>query len=198
VQVKNEENVMTGNSTLVHVGQWADREQITSGQADSFYERHQHQAMIATIALFSDPSLDAQAGGLAAYADAEMSMAAVADLVSCQLVAGDHGDLTPTQRAELISDHIEGTRVALRLAEAATAKQAGTRRVPSRWLELEAVAGAVLDRLADPDVNTAGEMAALYEALVPLVLEVNSHADFVEEMGQVWRHHQELDNPEGM
>jgi hypothetical protein len=174
----------------VHPDQWATGV-ISKEQADSYYERHQDLSMVAVTALFSDPSLDTQAAALAAVAEAEMCMAAVAELVYREPVDGEESELTPTQRAELISEHIEGARVVLRLAEAARAKLTGSERPRGAWPVLEEVAGAVLDRLADSAVVTSAEMAALYQELVPLVLEADGHAEFVQQMAKVWQHHEE-------
>ncbi|WP_394622314.1 hypothetical protein JNUCC0626_50125 (plasmid) [Lentzea sp. JNUCC 0626] len=185
---------MSAKPTRVHPDQWATGV-ISKEQADSYYERHQDLSMVAVTALFSDPSLDTQAAALASVAEAEMCMAAVAELVYREPVEDGESELTPTQRAELISEHVEGARVVLRLAEAARAKLTGAERPRGAWPVLEEVAGAVLDRLADPAVVTSAEMAALYEELVPLVLEADGHAEFVQQMAKVWKHHAESERP---
>lgn len=178
----------------LHPDQWVTGD-ISKQQADRFYERHQDLAMVAVTALFSDASLDTQAAALAVVAEAEMGMAAVAQLVYREPVDGEESDLTPTQRAELISGHVEGARVMLRLAEAARAKVTGAERPRGAWPVLEDVAGEVLDMLADPEVTTAEEMAALYLELVPLVLEADGDAEFVEQMAKVWQQHAENERP---
>jgi hypothetical protein len=185
---------MSAKPAGVHPDQWATGA-ISKEQAVSFYERHQDLSMVAVTALFSDASLDTQAAALAAVAEAEMCMAAVAELVYREPVDGEENDLTPTQRVELISEHVEGARVMLRLAEAARAKVTAQERPRGAWPELETVAGDVLDKLADPEITTAGEMTALYLELVPLVLEADGHAEFVETMAKVWQQHEENERP---
>lgn len=173
----------------IHPEQWAG--EITAQQALDFYERHSALSLVAMQAMSATTELSIHAAALTWLAEGAMGEAAVAWLVFNDPVAVDLAEFTPTERAERIEERIEDARVILRLAEAARAKTEGEPRPRGAWPELEVVAGALLDRLADPAVTSAAEISALYGDLIQLLLGLDSCPETVAHLASVWSEHAE-------
>ncbi|ASR39875.1 hypothetical protein BAY61_31815 (plasmid) [Prauserella marina] len=178
-------------TTTIHPEQWAG--EITAQQALDFYERHSALGLVAMQALLSTSDLSLHAAALTWLAEGAMGEAAVAWQVFNDPVDGNLSNFTPTERAEIIEEHIEGARIVLRLAEAARAKVEGKQRPCGAWPELEDVAGDVLDLLADPETRSAKEMSALYGDLIQPLLDLGSYPETVAQLVSVWSEHAEND-----
>ncbi|WP_018685431.1 hypothetical protein [Actinokineospora enzanensis] len=113
------------------------------------------EAAYERLGSIADPA--ARAALLTALAD---NIAAASEMyeVAFRTVDGQHA---VDQAMGMATD----SRLARVLAEVETARVSGTPRPHSGWSEVEAGAGGLLDRLADPTVEDHGQRAELYADL---------------------------------